>query len=458
MGKPKPPVQKNDQLIGDVIDFTFLGMGVIKVDNYPIFIANTIVGEKIEFIVTKVAASYAFGKVQTIIKESENRVKNLHPQLINSGIAPLIHIEYSEQLKLKQNQIEQLFKKQGVEVEVEPTIGMDEPTHYRNKTVVPIKNQDGKLVTGFYRRGSHRLVAIEDYYLNDPVIDQTVGLVRDILQKYFVQAYDDETKTGSVRYIMVRRGYYSHQLMVVLVSAKKKIPNQDEITKDIQETIPELKSLILNYNPRQTNVQLGEDNKILAGNGYITDTLLGKEFIIGPNSFYQVNPQTTEVLYSLAAEKANLTKEQLVIDAYSGIGTIGITVADKVKKVIGVEIVEPAVVDAKVNAEKNHIKNIAFINKDAPEQFIEWEREGIKPDVIFVDPPRKGLTEELIEAVANIKPETFVYISCNPATLARDAKQLIGSGFKIEGSITPLDQFPQTTHVESITVFKYNRN
>lgn len=456
MAKLKPPVKKNDQLKGTVVDFTFLGMGVIKVENYPIFIANTIIDEEVEFVVTKVTANYAFGKVLSIIKASKNRVENLHPQLINSGIAPLIHIEYPEQLKLKQNQIIQLFKKQGITVEVDPTIGMDDPTHYRNKTVVPIKNQDGKLVTGFYRRGSHRLVSIEDYYLNDRKIDQTVGLVRDILQKYFVQAYDDESKTGSIRYIMVRRGYYSHQLMVVLVSAKKKIPNQDEIIKDIQAAVPELKSLILNYNPRQTNVQLGDDNKVLFGEDHITDSLLGKQFVIGPNSFYQVNPQTTEVLYALAAKKANLKANQLVIDAYSGIGTIGISVADQVEKVIGVEVVEPAVEDAKANAKQNNIKNIEFIQADAPQQFIEWQTQGIKPDVIFVDPPRKGLTEELINAVSKIKPETFIYISCNPATLARDAKQLIEKGYRIDGPITPIDQFPQTTHVESITVFKSN--
>lgn len=450
----KAPVVKNQEIIGEVVDITFQGLGVVKVDNYPIFVVDAIPGEQIKVGVTRVLQNYAFGRTIERLVASPNRVAVEHNQLITSGIAPLVNLKYEAQLELKRNQVQQLFKKVGLAVEVDPTIGMEKPYHYRNKTVVPVKYQDGKLVTGFYRRGSHNLVPIDDYYLNDPKIDQAIGVVRDILNAHGTTVWDDATKQGEIRYIMVRRGYYTHEMMVGLITATRELTNEAAIVADIVESLPELKSLILNYNPRQTNVLLGTENRVLHGQSTIQDTILSNKFNIGLNSFYQVNPQTTEVLYSLAAQKAGLKPTDTVIDAYSGIGTIGLTVANQVKKVIGVEVVEPAVEDAKVNMALNNVQNAAFIANDAPEQMRQWQAEGLKPEVVFVDPPRKGLTPELIEAVAGMAPETFVYISCNPATLARDAVQIIEQGFEIDGPVTPLDQFPQTTHVESIVVFK----
>lgn len=450
----KAPVVKNQELIGEVVDITFQGLGVIKVDNYPIFVADALPGEEIKIGVTRVLQNYAFGRTIERLKTSPDRVDVAHGQLITSGIAPLVNLKYDAQLELKRNQIVQLFKKVGLDVDVDPTIGMETPSKYRNKTVVPVKFQDGHLTTGFYRRGSHNLVPIDDYYLNDPKIDAAIGTVRDILDAHGTTVWDDATKKGEIRYIMVRRGYYSHEMMVGLITATRELHDEAAIVADIVAALPELKSLILNYNPRQTNVLLGSENRVLFGQSTIQDTILANKFNIGLNSFYQVNPQTTEVLYSLAAKKAGLKPTDTVIDAYSGIGTIGLTVANQVKKVIGVEVVEPAVADAKVNMDLNNVKNAEFIANDAPAQMRAWQAEGLKPEVVFVDPPRKGLTPELIEAVAGMAPETFVYISCNPATLARDAVQILEQGFEIDGAITPLDQFPQTTHVESVTVFK----
>jgi 23S rRNA (uracil1939-C5)-methyltransferase len=450
----KAPVVKNQEIIGEVVDITFQGLGVVKVDNYPIFVVDAIPGEQVKVGVTRVLQNYAFGRMIERLVTSPNRVSVEHNQLITSGIAPLVNLKYEAQLELKQQQVKQLFKKVGLDVEVDPTIGMEKPYHYRNKTVVPVKYQDGKLVTGFYRRGSHNLVPIDDYYLNDPKIDQAIGTVRDILNAHGTTVWDDATKQGEIRYIMVRRGYYTHEMMVGLITATRELTNEAAIIEDIVAALPELKSLILNYNPRQTNVLLGTENRVLYGQSTIQDTILDNKFNIGLNSFYQVNPQTTEVLYSLAAQKAGLKPTDTVIDAYSGIGTIGLTVANQVQQVIGVEVVEPAVADAQVNMALNNIDNAVFIANDAPEQMRQWQAEGLQPEVVFVDPPRKGLTPELIEAVAGMAPETFVYISCNPATLARDAVQIIEQGFEIDGPVTPLDQFPQTTHVESIVVFK----
>jgi 23S rRNA (uracil1939-C5)-methyltransferase len=375
--------------------------------------------------------------------------------MISSGIAPLVNLKYDAQLAFKEKQIKELFHKVGLnDIEISPAIGMKTPNKYRNKTVVPIKFQDGKLTTGFYRRGSHKLVPMNDYYLNDPEIDKAVGIVRDILDKYKITAYDEISRSGLIRYVMIRRGYYSHQLMVVLVATDRKIPGESLIVDEIVKALPELKSLILNYNPKQTNVQLGLENRTLYGEDEIHDELLGLDFAIGPNSFYQVNPQTTEILYSKAAELAELSGDETAVDAYSGIGTIGLSIADKVKKVIGVEVVEPAVENAQINMKNNNVENAEFVANDAPAQFIDWAAQGLKPDVVFVDPPRKGLTPELIDALGIMSPKKFVYVSCNPATLARDAVEIIEQGYKITRPILPIDQFPQTMHIESITVFE----
>lgn len=274
------------------------------------------------------------------------------------------------------------------------------------------------------------------------------------MRDYNLSAYDEHTKKGVVRHIMARRGYYSHELMVVIVTNTKRLPEAEEIADKLRAKLPELKSFIHNINNHDTNVIMGDWNETIWGADDIHDQLMGKDFVIGPNSFYQVNPQTTSVLYTLAAKKAGLKPTDTVVDAYSGIGTITLSVADQVKKVYGVEVIEGAVADAEKNAHNNHIDNVEFVLADAPEQMEKWADEGLKPNVVFVDPPRKGLTSELIEAVSTMAPETFVYISCNPATLARDAVEILANGYVIDGDIQPLDQFPQTTHIESVTVFK----
>lgn len=255
---------------------------------------------------------------------------------------------------------------------------------------------------------------------------------------------------------MIRRGYYSHELMVVLVSNESALNFEKEIVKDIVAQLPEIKSLLFNFSPKKDFVLLSPNNRTLWGEDAIHDTLLGYDFIIGPNSFYQVNPQTTEVLYDLAAKKAALKPTDLVIDAYSGIGTIGITIANQVRQVIGVEVIPGAVADAQINVRANNINNADYILADAPKQFAKWQSERLRPNVVFVDPPRRGLTRELIQATTEMGPDKFVYISCNPVTLVRDAVEIIRNGYHIDGPIVPVDQFPQTSHIESITIFKKN--
>lgn len=452
--KTAVPVNKNQELEGEVIDITYQGMGVIKIDNFPIFVVDAIPGEIVKIGITKVLKNYAFGRVLSRIQESPNRAKNVDKVAITTGIAPLANLKYDAQLTFKQHQVEQMFKKVNLDVEVSPTLGMENPTKYRNKAQVPVQNINGRLETGFYRRGSHKLIPTDDFYIQDPKVDEAVIATRDVLRDLGLSAYDEESNKGVVRHITARRGYYSHELMVVIVTNTKRLPEAEEIAKQLQVKLPELKSFIHNINNHDTNVIMGQWNETIWGADEIHDQLMGKDFVIGPNSFYQVNPQTTATLYRLAAEKAGLKATDTVVDAYSGIGTITLSIADQVKKIYGVEVVENAVADAEKNAKNNHIDNAEFVIADAPEQMVQWAEDGLKPNVVFVDPPRKGLTSELISAVSAMKPETFVYISCNPATLARDAVQILAEGFKIDGAIQPIDQFPQTTHVETITVFK----
>ena len=451
--KKKAPVVKNQEFDATVIDLTYEGNGVVKVDDFPIFVPNAVPGEEIRVGITKVAGTYAFGRVVKTLKESEDRNKDVDVATLTTGIAPLAHLKYDAQLRFKQNQIQELFKKQHVDVEVSETLCMENPTGYRNKAQIPTRELRGELTTGFFRRGSHNLMPIEDFYIQDPEIDKAIVVIRDILRKYHIPAYNEFEHTGVIRNIMVRRGYYSHEMMVVLVTRSKKLPGAEMIVEEIREALPEVKSIIQNVNQEKTNVILGEKNNTLWGKNVITDTLFGKKFAIGPNSFYQVNPQTTETLYQLAADKAGLNGDEEVIDAYSGIGTISLTIADRVKSVLGVEIVPGAVDDAKRNADINGVTNAKFELGKAEEKMVEWHDAGMRPDVIFVDPPRKGLTPELIDAATGMEPEKFVYISCNPATLARDTVQILENGYHIEGPVQPIDQFPQTTHIESITVF-----
>ncbi len=452
--KTKVPVTKNQQVEAEVVDITYQGMGVIKIDNFPIFVIDAIPGEVVQVGITKVLKSYAFGRVIKRVKASPNRAENVDKVAITTGIAPLANLKYEAQLTFKQWQVEQLFKKVNVSVEVNPTIGMTDPTKYRNKAQVPVQMVNGQLETGFYRRGSHKLMPVEDFYIQDPKVDEAVSVTRDVLRDLGISAYDEETHKGVVRHIMARRGFYSHELMVVIITNTKKLPEADNIAAALRAKLPELKSFIHNINNHDTNVIMGQWNETVWGADEIHDQLMGKDFIIGPNSFYQINPQTTAVLYTLAAEKAGLKPTDVVVDAYSGIGTITLSIADQVAKVYGVEVVEDAVLDAEKNAQNNHIDNVEFVTADAPEQMTQWAADGLKPDVVFVDPPRKGLTNELISAVSAMQPKTFVYISCNPATLARDTVQILAEGFHIDGPIQPIDQFPQTTHVESVLIFK----
>ncbi|MCF6514810.1 23S rRNA (uracil(1939)-C(5))-methyltransferase RlmD [Lactobacillus sp. S2-2] len=448
------PVQKNEVIEVNVTDLTYEGLGVAKVEHFPIFIENALPNEKVEIKVIKVKKNFAFGKLEKILQSSPDRINNIDKRYINTGIAPLSHLSYPKQLEYKSKQVIDLFDKTDLKVDVLPTIGMDKPYQYRNKAQIPVRNIKGQLETGFYRRHSHDLIPIEDFYIQEPVIDDAILKVRDILRKYQIMPYDEISHKGIMRNIMVRVGHYSRELMIVLVVNSNKLPYQDEIVNDIKIEFPEIKSIIKNVNYTKGNKLLGSKNEILFGSKYITDNLLDNQYKISPMSFYQINPVQTEKIYELVKQKANLSKDDIVIDAYSGIGTITLTLAKDVKEIYGVEVVEDAINDAKLNAKLNNINNAHFVVGKAEEQMEKWKEDGLKPDVVVVDPPRKGLDQQFISSMVEMNPKKIIYVSCNPSTLVRDAIILNEQGYSINEPVQPVDQFPQTTHVESITIFE----
>ncbi|EMF0085083.1 23S rRNA (uracil(1939)-C(5))-methyltransferase RlmD [Enterococcus hirae] len=451
--KEKLSVKKNERYTLDIIDLSYEGMGVAKIDGYPLFIENALPGERVEVLVVKAGNKFGYGKVEKWLTESPDRQPLKDNRLLRTGIAPLAHLNYEQQLLFKQKQVENVMSKiaKMPEVDILPTIPMENPVGYRNKAQIPVRRIDGRLATGFYKKNSHELVEIEDYYIQDPAIDEAIKCVRDILQRFQVRGYNEAKNEGQIRHIIIRRGHYSHEMMVVLVTRKEKFFKGKEIASIIHEELPEVVSVVQNINEEKTNVILGDKEKVLYGRSYIEDQLLGKTYRISSKSFYQVNTEQTEKLYQTAIEFAALQKEDTVIDAYSGIGTIGLSLADKVKEVYGMELVPEAIEDAQFNALTNKIENAHYEVGKAETVMKKWQDKGIKPSVIVVDPPRKGLDARFIASAIDMEPAKLVYISCNPATFARDAKLFAESGYEVK-KVQPVDLFPQTHHVELVAL------
>ncbi|HFU6520691.1 TPA: 23S rRNA (uracil(1939)-C(5))-methyltransferase RlmD [Enterococcus hirae] len=451
--KEKLSVKKNERYTLDIIDLSYEGMGVAKIDGYPLFIENVLPGERVEVLVVKAGNKFGYGKVEKWLTESPDRQPLKDNRLLRTGIAPLAHLNYEQQLLFKQKQVENVMSKiaKMPEVDILPTIPMENPVGYRNKAQIPVRRIDGRLATGFYKKNSHELVEIEDYYIQDPAIDEAIKRVRDILQRFQVRGYNEAKNEGQIRHIIIRRGHYSHEMMVVLVTRKEKFFKGKEIASIIHEELPEVVSVVQNINEEKTNVILGDKEKVLYGRSYIEDQLLGKTYRISSKSFYQVNTEQTEKLYQTAIEFAALQKEDTVIDAYSGIGTIGLSLADKVKEVYGMELVPEAIEDAQFNALTNKIENAHYEVGKAETVMKKWQDKGIKPSVIVVDPPRKGLDARFIASAIDMEPAKLVYISCNPATFARDAKLFAESGYEVK-KVQPVDLFPQTHHVELVAL------
>ncbi|MFQ6390737.1 23S rRNA (uracil(1939)-C(5))-methyltransferase RlmD [Priestia aryabhattai] len=455
MEKLKPPVEKNEYIDVAFEDLTHDGAGVAKVDGFPIFVQNALPGESGQVKVIKVKKGYAFGKLTKHHTISEQRVEAPCPVYKQCGGCQLQHVSYEGQLQFKQKQVKDVMARIGhlPDVPVHSTLGMNDPWRYRNKAQVPVAEREGGLVAGFYQQRSHDIINMDACLIQQQANDDVVQAVKSICEKHGVSAYQEQKHKGSLRHIMVRYGLVTGEIMVVIVTRTAELPNKKRIIEDIIEAMPNVKSIVQNVNSKRTNVILGNQTNVLWGEEYIYDYIGDVKFAISAKSFYQVNPEQTKVLYDKALEYADLTGEETVIDAYCGIGTISLFLAQTAKKVYGVEIVPEAIEDAKRNAELNGIHNAEFEVGEAEVVIPNWYKQGIKADVIVVDPPRKGCDEALLNTIIDMKPKKVVYVSCGPATLARDLAILEKGGYETV-EVQPVDMFPHTTHVENVAVLK----
>ncbi|WP_223702153.1 23S rRNA (uracil(1939)-C(5))-methyltransferase RlmD [Sutcliffiella deserti] len=448
----QPPVQKNDYYDVTVEDLTHDGAGVAKINGYPIFVSNALPQEKIKIKITKVKKGYAFGRIEETYKESPYRVNAPCPIYKQCGGCQLQHLSYEGQLVAKRKQVADVLERIGhlKDIPVHPVLGMDHnPWRYRNKAQVPIGEREGGLIAGFYQQRSHEIIEMKDCLIQQETNDRVVQTVRGICEKHGVRAYNEKTHKGVLRHVMARYGLVTGEVMVVLITRTPDIQNRKAIVEEITAALPEVKSVVQNVNTKKTNVIFGDETRVLWGEEYIYDYIGDIKFAISARSFYQVNPEQTKVLYDKALEYADLTGEETVIDAYCGIGTISLFLAQKAKKVYGVEIVPEAIEDAKRNALLNGIDNAEFGVGEAEVVIPKWYKEGITADVLVVDPPRKGCDEALLQTIIKMKPKKVVYVSCNPATLARDLRVLEDGGYRTV-EVQPVDMFPHTVHCEAV--------
>ena len=444
-------LKKNEIVTVEIVDLTHEGAGVAKVDGLVFFVENALPGEIIRMRVLKVNKKIGYGKVEEYLEKSPHRNEELDLAYLRSGIADLGHLAYPEQLKFKAKQVkDNLYKMAGIsDMEVPLTLGMDHPVQYRNKAQVPVRRVNGQVETGFFRKNSHDLMPIEDFYIQDSVIDQVVLALRDLIRRFDLKPYDEQEQSGLIRNLVVRRGHHSGEIMVILVTTRPKVFRVDQLIEQLIKQFPAIKSVMQNINDQNTNAIFGKEWRVLYGQDYITDQMLGNNFQISGPAFYQVNTEMAEKLYQTAIDFAKLKEDDVVIDAYSGIGTIGLSVAKHVKEVYGVEVIPEAVENSQKNAELNGITNAHYVCETAENAMKNWLKEGIQPTAILVDPPRKGLTESFIKASAQTGADRIAYISCNVATMARDIKLYQELGYELK-RVQPVDLFPQTHHVECV--------
>lgn len=443
------PVKKNDYIDVEFVDLTHEGQGVAKLDGFPVFVPGGLPGESAQIKILNVKKNYGYGKLIEIKEKSPYRVEIPKEDMHKYGGCQLHHMSYEGQLQFKQNLVEQTLTRIGKlqDVNIHPIIGMEQPFHYRNKAQVPVGERNGRLITGFYKPRTHEIIDTDESVIHMEAINDAIKIVKEICSELGVTAYNEEAHTGVLRHIMARFGRKTDELMIVLITRTEKLPHRKEIVEKIVAALPNVKSVVHNVNPKRTNVILGEKTQVLWGQNVIYDYIGNVKFAISPRSFYQVNPVQTKVLYDKALAYAGLTGEEIVIDAYCGIGTISLFLAQQAKKVYGVEVVPDAINDAKKNADLNGITNVEFSVGEAEVVIPNWAKEGIHADVIVVDPPRKGCDAALLKTIVEMKPKRVVYVSCNPATLARDLGILEADDYQTV-EVQPVDMFPMTMHVE----------
>lgn len=444
-------LKKNEEFNLKITGYTSEGGGVGKFDGQAVFVENTAIGDEILCHIIKAKNTYAIGKAMKIIKPSKSRIEPECEAFKSCGGCSFAHIKYEEELKAKEQKVIDAFKRiGGISPKFAPIIPSPETTRYRNKAQYPVRRENGILNIGFYAKKSHRVIDGGDCLLQPVEFTEIIEVFRKWINDNNITVYSENTNLGLLRHIYLRKAFATDEIMVCVVINGKTLPCYENLLSELK-SVDGFKTLVLNMNRQNTNVVLGDECISLYGDGYITDILCGVKVKISPLSFYQVNRNGAERLYNKAAEYAGLTGEEDILDLYCGTGTIGLSMAQKVKSLIGVEIIPEAIEDAKTNAELNNIKNARFICGDASLAAEKLKDDGITPQVIILDPPRKGCAEELLKTVAQINPQKIVYVSCDPATLARDCARLLELGYAVN-EVTPVDMFPRTSHVESVAL------
>lgn len=444
------------RLVGKCVDYTFDGKGIVKKDNRVIFVEGVLKDEEVEIEIIHEGKNQTLGRLTKIIKSSPYRVKPFCPLAKDCGGCVLQHLQYEKQLEFKKNHVQDCINKfSKLDIRVKDCIGMKNPFNYRNKSQVPFSMEKKKICYGFYKLNTHKIIQMDHCAIQTEDADEILKTLADLMKRYKLSAYEEDKRKGIFRHVLIKKGFSTNEIMVVLVTNVNSFPNRKEIVKELVRKHPNIKTIVQNINTRDTNVILGEKETVLYGNGYIEDVLLGVRFKISSKSFYQVNPIQTATLYSKAIELAELSENDRVLDTYCGIGTIGLIASKNVDEVIGVEIVKDAIKDAKNNALINNINNANFVLADASDFMVDLAKTSEKMDVVFVDPPRKGCDDKFLSSLMKLAPKKIVYISCNPSTLARDLGILKEKYDVLE--VQPVDMFPHTYHIETIAMLKLKK-
>ena len=447
-------LSKDKMYVVDIVDIGQGGVGIGKFEGFTVFVDGGLVKDKIKVKITKSKKNYAVGDIVEIIEPSPYRVeRKCSKELKDCGGCQIQELDYQEQLNIKTNEVKQVISRIGKleDVVVHPALGMEEPFRYRNKAQFPIQKVDGSPVIGFYKKKSHDIIPTDQCIIQHDVNDKIIKIIKTYIRAYKVSVYDEKTHTGVLRHLVTKVGFASKEVMVVLVANGRKLPYLNELASVLKENIPGFKTLVVNVNREKTNVILGNENRVIYGDGKINDNIGDLVFEISPLSFFQVNPVQTEVLYNKALEYAALGENDTVFDIYCGIGTISLFLAQRAKKVYGIEIVEEAIKDAKRNAEINNLDNVEFYVGQAEDVVPKMYKQGKRANVVVVDPPRKGCDEKVLDTIVSMQPDRVVYVSCNPSTLARDLAYLNEKGYK-SLEVQPVDMFPHSVHIENVAL------